>query len=152
MTPWQGFKIRIPSSEGVSQLLETTQNVALVVQAMAGHAILHNKLESALSLFIGFYSMLRTGELLGLASHHICMTGPNKVAVRGRVPWKAPPWELKDHFDFCGNGKRRVRRFDHILFGEAVQLIGFVMDLLTSSCSKAGGLSLKLLRCISTKD
>ena len=38
----------------------------VVVHAMAGHAIKQGESAFALSLLIGFYCMLRTGELLGL--------------------------------------------------------------------------------------
>ena len=53
----------------------------IVVHAMAGHALLNDRFEFALSLLVGFYSMLRTGELLGLASHHFSLKSPTQVAV-----------------------------------------------------------------------
>lgn len=52
-----------------------------VVHAMVGHALLHNQENFALSLLLGFYCMLRTGELLGLSSQHISMLSPKQVAV-----------------------------------------------------------------------
>ena len=42
-----------------------------IVWAMAGWALFHQWTSFALSLLIGFYSMLRTGEILGLKSSHI---------------------------------------------------------------------------------
>eukprot|EP00435_Cladocopium_sp_Y103_P019508 s2655_g4.t1 len=53
----------------------------VVVHAMAGHALLNSDLGFALSLLVGFYSMLRTGELLGLSSQHISAGTPGQVAV-----------------------------------------------------------------------
>ena len=52
-----------------------------VLQAMVGHALHNNRESFALSLLLGFYCMLRTGELLGLASQHISMNSPKQVAV-----------------------------------------------------------------------
>ena len=42
-----------------------------IVHAMCGWAVFHGWISFALSLLIGFYSMLRTGEILGLLSSHI---------------------------------------------------------------------------------
>ena len=42
-----------------------------IVLAMAGWALFHEWTSFALSLLIGFYSMLRTGEILGLTSSHM---------------------------------------------------------------------------------
>ena len=53
----------------------------VVLQAMVGYAIQQGEHSFALSLLIGFYCMLRTGELLGVCSHHIAMTSPRQVAV-----------------------------------------------------------------------
>ena len=53
----------------------------VVVHAMAGRALMKNDLSFALSLLIGFYSMLRTGELLGVSSQHISLGGSSQVAV-----------------------------------------------------------------------
>ena len=53
----------------------------MVVHAMAGHALLSNDVAFALSVLIGFYSMLRTGELLGIASNHISLNSPTQVRV-----------------------------------------------------------------------
>ena len=52
-----------------------------VVQAMAGHAFTNGEFNFGLSLLLGFYCMLRTGELLGLCSHHISLSSPKKVAI-----------------------------------------------------------------------
>ena len=53
----------------------------VVVHAMAGWALGKGDLSFAISLLLGFYCMLRTGELLGLFSHHISMPKPRQVAV-----------------------------------------------------------------------
>jgi integrase len=53
----------------------------VVLQAMVGYALLQHQDSFALSLLLGFYCMLRTGELLGLSSHHISMNSPKHVAV-----------------------------------------------------------------------
>lgn len=53
----------------------------VVVQAMAGHAITNGDHAFALSLLLGFYCMLRTGELLGLLNRHISMHRPTQVAI-----------------------------------------------------------------------
>ena len=42
-----------------------------VVQAMAGWAFFHGHYSFGISLILGFYTMLRSGELLGLRSSHI---------------------------------------------------------------------------------
>ena len=52
-----------------------------LLYAMVGYSIFHNHHPFALSLLIGFFGMLRTGELLGIFSHHIFMDGPLKPAV-----------------------------------------------------------------------
>ena len=45
-----------------------------IVLAMAGWSLFHGWVSFALSLLIGFYSMLRTGEILGLVSSHFQCT------------------------------------------------------------------------------
>lgn len=52
-----------------------------IVLAMAGYALSKKQTSFALSLLVGFYCMLRTGELLGVASNHISITSPRQVAV-----------------------------------------------------------------------
>ena len=53
-----------------------------VVQAMAGWAIFNNHHAFALSLLIGYYCMLRTGEVLGLLSSHIdCAKGALQAVI-----------------------------------------------------------------------
>ena len=52
-----------------------------VVQALAGWALGRQDVAFALSLLLGFYCMLRTGELLGLHSNHMSMAKPRQVAV-----------------------------------------------------------------------
>jgi hypothetical protein len=52
-----------------------------VVQAMAGYAFATGEFNFGLSLLLCFYCILRTGELLGLCSHHISMSSPKKVAI-----------------------------------------------------------------------
>ena len=53
----------------------------LILKAMAGFAIFHQQEDMALSLLLGFYGLLRTGELLGIQNKHVAMTSPSKVAV-----------------------------------------------------------------------
>ena len=52
-----------------------------VLHAMVGYAIQSNNLAFGVSLLVGFYCMLRTGELLALRSDHISMSKPSSVAV-----------------------------------------------------------------------
>ena len=52
-----------------------------VLQAMVGHAIQNHNLAFAASLLVGFYCMLRTGEVLNLLNSHIAMTRPSQVAI-----------------------------------------------------------------------
>ena len=51
-----------------------------VLQAMLGWAFFHEDYDFALSLMIGFYSLLRTGELLDLRSNHIFIESAQKPA------------------------------------------------------------------------
>ena len=53
----------------------------IVLQSMVGWALFHKKEAFASSLLLGFYAMLRTGELLGIRERHLSMTGPNKICV-----------------------------------------------------------------------
>ena len=53
----------------------------VVLHSMVGWALQRQDLSFAVSLLLGFYCMLRTGELLGLHSHHISMPKPRQVAV-----------------------------------------------------------------------
>ena len=53
----------------------------VVVQAMAGWALFHGHNSFAVSLIIGFYTMLRSGELLGLLSSHIMCTSRDRQAL-----------------------------------------------------------------------
>ena len=83
----------------------------VVVHAMAGHAIKQEESAFALSLLIGFYCMLRTGELLGLLNRHIAMYQPGQVAVvsLGRIDksrQKTGSWELWMSLDSYGNGRK----------------------------------------------
>ena len=52
-----------------------------VLRALVGWAIFKDDLAFAVSLVVGFFCMLRTGEVLELCSHHIEMTGPSRVAI-----------------------------------------------------------------------
>ena len=52
-----------------------------VLQALVGHAVLNNDLAFAVSLMIGFYCMLRTGEVLDLLNSHIAMSRRSQIAV-----------------------------------------------------------------------
>ena len=51
------------------------------LQAMLGWCLFHEEYAFGLSLLLGFYGLLRTGEILGLCNHHILMTSPDKPAV-----------------------------------------------------------------------
>ena len=44
-----------------------------VLDAMVGHALFHNRPLFALSLLLGFYGLLRTGEILGLSKKHLAV-------------------------------------------------------------------------------
>ena len=44
-----------------------------VLDAMVGHAVFHNRHLFALSLLLGFYGLLRTGEILGLTKQHLAI-------------------------------------------------------------------------------
>ena len=48
---------------------------------MLGWCLFHEEYAFGLSLLLGFYGLLRTGEILGLCNHHILMTSPDKPAV-----------------------------------------------------------------------
>ena len=52
-----------------------------VLEAMLGWCLFHEQYAFGLSLMLGFYGLLRTGELLSVCNHHIFMTGPDKPAV-----------------------------------------------------------------------
>ena len=49
--------------------------------AMVGWSFFHGHVGFGLSLLLGFYGMLRTGELLGLKSNDMSMSGPKSVTV-----------------------------------------------------------------------
>ena len=49
--------------------------------AMLGWCLFHKEYAFGLSLLLGFYGLLRTGEILGLCNNHILMTSPEKPAV-----------------------------------------------------------------------
>lgn len=51
------------------------------VQTLAGHALFNSNSDFALSPLLGFYGLLRTGELLGLRNGDISQSGPTSVAV-----------------------------------------------------------------------
>ena len=53
----------------------------IVLHSLVGWALQGDELGFAVSLVLGYYCMLRTGELLGLHSHHISMPKPRQVAV-----------------------------------------------------------------------
>ena len=53
----------------------------IVLQALAGRAFFLKDEAFGLSLLIAFYAMLRTGEVLGLDSSKISMTGPTNPAI-----------------------------------------------------------------------
>lgn len=51
------------------------------LHAMVGYSIFHGRFTFGLSLLVGFYGMLRTGELLGVKLSHISQTSSKGVAV-----------------------------------------------------------------------
>ena len=51
------------------------------LQAMLGWCIFHEEFEFGLSLLLGYYCLLRTGEILDLKSNHIFVTSTTKPAV-----------------------------------------------------------------------
>ena len=52
-----------------------------VLRAMAGWCFLHDRFKMGLSLLVGFYGLLRTGELLGLQNHQVHMVSDSQPAV-----------------------------------------------------------------------
>ena len=64
-----------------------------VVQAMAGWAFFHGHNSFGVSLILGFYTMLRSGELLGLRSSHLLCSPKEKqvlVSLGMTKRWEAP--------------------------------------------------------------
>ena len=53
----------------------------MCLQAMLGWSIFHEEFEFGLSLLIGFYGLLRTGELLEVKSNQVFVTSATKPAV-----------------------------------------------------------------------
>ena len=51
------------------------------LQTMVGHALFHQRYQFALSLLLGFYGLLRTGELLSLRCKDVAQTTAASVAV-----------------------------------------------------------------------
>eukprot|EP00438_Fugacium_kawagutii_P018433 Skav226165 [mRNA] locus=scaffold2279:87554:93841:+ [translate_table: standard] len=51
------------------------------LQTLAGHALFNDRHAFALSLLLGFYGLLRTGELLALRNCDISQAGPSSVAI-----------------------------------------------------------------------
>lgn len=51
------------------------------LHTVVGHALFNDRTAFALSLLLGFYCLLRTGELLGLRNQDIAQSGPTAVAV-----------------------------------------------------------------------
>ena len=54
-----------------------------VLQALTGYFIFHNQLDMALSLLVGFYGMLRTGEVLGIRNKDVIIDDRQHTAVIG---------------------------------------------------------------------
>ena len=52
-----------------------------VVHAMVGWAFFHHHVTFGVSLLVGYYGMLRTGELLGLRASHIMVEGSQRKVV-----------------------------------------------------------------------
>eukprot|EP00435_Cladocopium_sp_Y103_P061611 s423_g23.t1 len=93
---------------------------ASVVHSMAGWAFFHNHVTFGVSLLVGFYTMLRTGELLGLRSSHLmCQPTSNQVLIS---------------LGFTKGGKRTGAAESVILgFEPAVKLVKRWKTLATSS-------------------
>jgi len=53
----------------------------ICVQAMVGWAIFKEEFAFGLSLLLGFYGLLRTGELLDVKANHVYIESPKKPAV-----------------------------------------------------------------------
>ena len=53
----------------------------VALKAMVGWAIFHEHMDFAISLLLGFYGLLRTGEIQSLTAKHIFMNGPKQPAV-----------------------------------------------------------------------
>ena len=53
----------------------------VVLKAMVGYSLFHGRPMFALSLLLGFYCMLRTGELLGLRRHHLEVSNKEGPAI-----------------------------------------------------------------------
>ena len=52
-----------------------------ILRALAGYALFHDQDMFALTLLLGYYGMMRTGELLGLRKHQVDVKGPDGPAV-----------------------------------------------------------------------
>ena len=52
-----------------------------VLEALVGYFLFHDKLAMALSLLVGFYAMLRTGELLGIRNKDVTVDDRQRTAV-----------------------------------------------------------------------
>ena len=52
-----------------------------VVEALIGYAFFHKNIAFAVSILVGFYGMLRTGEILELTSESLHMNGPRSPIV-----------------------------------------------------------------------
>ena len=52
-----------------------------MLEAMVGHALFKGDHAFALTLLLGFYGLLRTGELLSIAGSHVTVTDPKGPAV-----------------------------------------------------------------------
>ena len=52
-----------------------------VLRAMVGWSFLHEHFAFGISLLVGFYGLLRTGELLGVQNHQISMSSSSQPAV-----------------------------------------------------------------------
>ena len=51
------------------------------LQAMIGYSLFHNMPEFALSLWLGFFGLLRTGELLNIRAAHLQQNKPNSPVI-----------------------------------------------------------------------
>ena len=77
------------------------------LQAMVGYSIFHGRFTFALSLLVGFYGMLRTGELLAVKPAHLTQSSPKSLAVLalGPGPYKngSTSWRCRKHHNWCGD-------------------------------------------------
>ena len=102
--------------------------------ATLGWCLFHKEYAFGLTLVLGFYGLLRTGELLGLCNNHILMTAPGRpavislgltkggkragssesvtISVQCALQWLWA-WKTSVHFNGFGPGKPRLLHTVH---------------------------------------